>query len=88
MPRQRCLPPKSVSVRKSGRGDRHWSITIPERLKGELGWKRGKYQVTTLFWVDVGLSKGALVISELNETMWSEIEDLKKNIEILELKLL
>jgi len=74
--RVRYLPPKSVSIRKSGRAAIHWSITVPESFKKELGWKKERYEVVNLFWVDIGLLKGALIISEVNEEVLSYIERL------------
>jgi len=77
----KCLPPKSVSIRKSGMASIHWSITVPENFKKKLGWKKQSYEVTNLFWVDIGLSKGALIISEVNEEVLSYIERLRSMIE-------
>jgi len=73
-------PIKSVSVRTNGKAGKHWSITVPERLKTKFRWKTedGSWRIANLHWVDIGLPYGVLLVGEWNQRVSQDIEDLKE----------
>jgi len=67
-----------VKIRKS---KKHWSITVPKRVREILKWEdpNSGFSVPGVYWIDVGMRNGTLVLSVYDPNVKNDIDRLKRD---------